>query len=33
MLLANENHDKSKTGDEAISHEVSGINSYPFVGK
>ena len=32
-LDENENHDRRKTGDKAISHKVSGISSYPFAGK
>jgi myosin-crossreactive antigen len=32
-LDENKKEDKSKTGDKAISHEVSGISSYPFAGK
>ena len=28
----NKKENKSKTGDNAISHEVSGISNYPFAG-
>jgi myosin-crossreactive antigen len=31
-LDENKKENKGKTGDKAISHEASGISSYPFVG-